>query len=403
MRKPLASERFGTPQFLAAVLLLVFIAECAWLIAHQPSSVLSQDELVRMEQGIAQWRGQGIAGTPSIKIAFRDPNQNYDELFDRNHSPLYFLIGTTPIALFRPSADSWLWPWLTRAPYVFFGTMLGASLWYVSRRLYGNAGGYIALALYCFSPAVIRSAVLWAAPPNIAPAWGTFGAVFTAIAVSHTLYAPREVVLWNWRRIVLLAVSLALAIGSQFGFVIIIPVLLGIMLYLAPNRKRAASVILAASCLIALIILFGSYFFHPATFTSSLRHARWLDASWSSLKMPGAYLQFVRELVESGPILLVVVPGVFLTFFIWPRARYFGNTAPLLIVILMALLRLLSPHDSVSVYGLITVVFLFVFIAGIAADLLETRRRDLIAAVITGLIAANAMWSLAGLVHIARQ
>jgi len=33
--------------------------------------------------------------------------------------------------------------------------MLGGSLWYVARRLYGNAGGYIALALYCFSPAMI--------------------------------------------------------------------------------------------------------------------------------------------------------------------------------------------------------------------------------------------------------
>src|SRR5206468_12622837 len=134
--------------------------------------------------------------------------------------------------------------WFTRVPYVFFGLMLGASLWYVSRRLYGNAGGFIALGLYCFSPTVIRASTLWFAPPHIGAAWGVFGAVFTAIAVSHTLYAPREVVLWNWRRMVLLAVSLTLAVGSQFTLAAIIPLLAAFMLYLAPERKTAAVAIL---------------------------------------------------------------------------------------------------------------------------------------------------------------
>src|SRR5205807_3109225 len=135
-----------------------------------------------------------------------------------------------------------------RLPFVVIGALLGASLWYVSRRLYGNAGGYIALALYCFSPTVLRNTSLWASQPNVVGAWGTFGAVFTAIAVSHTLYAPREVVLWNWRRIVLLGVSLTLAVGSQFGLAVVIPVVLVFMLYLAPERKRAAVVILASAC-----------------------------------------------------------------------------------------------------------------------------------------------------------
>ena len=62
--------------------------------------------------------------------------------------------------LLRP--DAWLpeslQPLLAATPYLFFGVMLGASLWYVARRLYGNPGGYIALALYCFSPAMIVNA-----------------------------------------------------------------------------------------------------------------------------------------------------------------------------------------------------------------------------------------------------
>ena len=83
--------------------------------------------------------------------------------YDPHHSPLWYLIASAPSTFSTLSPDSRLWIWLTRAPYILFGTLLGASLWYVSRRLYGNAGGYIALGLYCFSPAVIRSSALWVA------------------------------------------------------------------------------------------------------------------------------------------------------------------------------------------------------------------------------------------------
>jgi 4-amino-4-deoxy-L-arabinose transferase-like glycosyltransferase len=138
--------------------------------------------------------------------------------------PLLGWTGTTESASFR------YWGWVARPPYLIFGLLLGASLWYVARRLYGNAGGYIALALYCVSPTILRSSTLYSAQPEMGAAWGAFGATFTAIAVAHTLYAPREVVMWNWRRILLLGLSLALAIGSQFSLVILIPIALGFML-----------------------------------------------------------------------------------------------------------------------------------------------------------------------------
>jgi hypothetical protein len=258
----------------------------------------------------------------------------------------------------------------------------------------------MALALYCFSPAVIRSSTLWLAQPDVAGAWGTFGAAFTAIAVSHTLYAPREVVLWNWRRIVLLGVSLALAVGSQFGLAIIVPVLLAFMLYLAPNRKGAAVVILAAACVIALLLLFASYFFHPMVFFEGLKHARLLDVSWHSLAMPGAYRQLLKEIAASGPALLLLFPAALVIFLVWPRARYFGNATPLIMGVLFLLQRLLSPHPSGSVFGLTAAVFLFVFIAGIVADLLETRSLESVAAIFVGLVAANAIWDLTALARL---
>jgi hypothetical protein len=396
-----SSQRFGRPQLLAGLLLLVFVGECAWLVAHEDPNSTGEDEIARIEGGLVQWHGQGIAGTPSVPNP-QDPASTSGKGYDPRHSPLWYLIASAPILVFHVSPVSPLWSWLTRAPYILFGTLLGASLWYVSRRLYGNAGGYIALGLYCFSPAVIRSSALWVAPPDVAGTWGTFGAAFTAIAVSHTLYAPREVVLWNWRRIVLLGVSLTLAVGSQFGLAVIIPVLLAFMLYLAPDRKAAVAVILAAACFIALLLLFSSYFFHPGLFIQGLRHARLLDASWRSIKMPGAYFLLLKEVAESGPVLLLLAPAALGVYLGWRRARYFGNTAPLIMAGLFLLLRLLSPHASGSVFVLTAVVFLFVFIAGIAADLIETKASETITAIVVGLVAANAFWDLAALARIGR-
>src|SRR5258706_2951562 len=138
--------------------------------------------------------------------------------------------------------------------------MLGGSLWYVARRLYGNAGGYIALMLYCFSPAMIVAAAGAQSLGEMGAVWGAFGAVWPAIAVAHTLYAPREVVLWNWRRILLLGLSLALAAGNQFSLGVVTVAALLMMLWVAPVRKRAVFVIWGAACLVALVILFASYF-----------------------------------------------------------------------------------------------------------------------------------------------
>jgi hypothetical protein len=394
-----SSQRFGKPQIFAAALLLVFIGECAWLVAHEYPNATGEDELARLDEGLAQWRGLGVAGTPTIRTSLGSV-AGASQLYDPHHSPLWALIAAAPLVVFHVPADSLRWLWLTRSPYILFGTLLGASLWYVARRLYGNAGGYIALTLYCFSPAVIRSCTLWVAEPDVAGAWGTFGAVFTAIAVSHTLYAPREVVLWNWRRIVLLGVSLTLAVGSQFGLAIIIPVLLAFMLYLAPDRKRAALVILGSACLISLLLLFASYFFHPTLFLRGFKHARFLDANWRSIVMLGAYKQLIKEVAGSGPVLLLLFPAALVIFLAWPRTRYFGNAAPLFMAVFFLLQRVFSPHAAGSVFSLTAVVFLFVFISGIVADLLENKSLESISAVLVGLVAANALWGLVGLARI---
>src|SRR5271170_3401600 len=287
-------ERFGRPQVLAGFLLLAFLAQCAWLLARgtQPLDVDS-DEIFRVQEGLLQWRGQSIAGTPSDARleAGIDPPPDVEQNggYDPNHSALWYLIASAPLLDWQGSSKPnslRYWGWLARVPYLIFGLLLGASLWYVARRLYGNAGGYVALALYCFSPLILRSSTLYSAQPEMGAAWGAFGAIFTAIAVAHTLYAPREVVVWNWRRILLLGLSLALAVGSQFSLIILIPIALGFMLYLAPTRRGAAGAIWAAGCGVAFLLLWSSYLFRVGVFWRGMRQARFFEITWKVFAMP---------------------------------------------------------------------------------------------------------------------
>ena len=219
-------ERFGRPQVLAGLLLLVFLGQCAWLV-HRSASLTPQEK-ARITEGFQRWNEKGDPQSSSEPLESDNPRETM-ERGDPNHSQLWYLIAASPLLLWpeqmRLHSDHSI-VWLARAPYMLFGVLLGASLWYVSRRLYGNAGGYVALGLYCFSPAILRSSAVWFAEPEVGATWGAFGTIFTAIAVAHTLYAPREVILWNWRRIVLLGVSLALAVGSQFSLIVVIPIAL---------------------------------------------------------------------------------------------------------------------------------------------------------------------------------
>ena len=395
-------ERFGKPQFLAGLLLLVFVGQCAWLASRAARERADSAEMNRIVRGLAFWRGT------SPGITYYVPQQTSPESKagpgsrilgepDPYHSRLYYLVASAPLLLWPgplTSNSRLIWFWLARVQYFCFGVLLGASLWYVARRLYGNAGGYVALTLYCFSPGMIRSTAVWLDPPEVGVVWGAFGAVFTAIAVAHTLYAPREVVLWNWRRIVLLAVSLALAVGSQFSLVILIPVVLAFLLYLAPTRRKAAVVIWAAACVLAGVLLFASYFFHITTFGHALAHARFFGETWQAFAMPGAYQQLVSQLGQICPALLIAFPAALITYFAWPRTRYFGNTAPLMSAILFLILGLATPHYPGLGFSLIAVPFLFLFVSGIFADLLETRHHSMVLACLSGLLAAYAIFSL---------
>ena len=406
LRRFLQSDAFRAPQFAAAALLLVYLLQCVWLVRGQTlhSLLPDSDQALRIYQGLEQWKSGVIAGTPEslrseaatgVPSAGRSGHLRVRDGYDRDRSPLYYLVAAAPLLL-RP--DSWLpesfGPLLAATPYLFFGVMLGASLWYVARRLYGNSGGYIALALYCFSPAMIVNVAGAQSVGEMGGVWGAFGIVFTAIAVAHTLYAPREVVLWNWRRILLLGLSLALGAGNQFSLGVLALVILPLMFWVAPVRPRAVLAIWTTAMAVAVVLLFAAYFFEPALFGQGMLHARWIDFEPAAFGISVSYGNVLQTIFSSSPPLMIAMPVALIAYLGWNRTRYFGNTAPLLIAVLFLILALGAPNFPGQGFHLTMLVFLFVFVAGVFSDLLETQQSLIVTAGLCGLLGASAVWNL---------
>jgi hypothetical protein len=224
--------------------------------------------------------------------------------------------------------------------------------------------------------------------------WGAFGTIFTAIAVAHTLYAPREVVLWNWRRILLLGLSLALTAGDQFSLAILALLILPLMFWVAPVRPRALFVIWATAIAVGLVLLFAAYFFEAGLFWQGMRHALWIEFEPQAFGTFISYGNAWQSLVAGSPALMLVFPAALIAYLGWKRARYFGNTTPLLIALLMFVLGVGAPSFSGQGFHLSMVVFLFVFVAGVFADLLETSQSLPVLAALVGLLSASAIWNV---------
>ena len=401
-------ERFGRPQFLAGFLLIAFFAQALWLVHAELSEDRGMDgeEALRIGEGLKQWHGRGVAGAPLIEPVddpFVHLSQSSENGFDTEHSPLLYLASAAPLLAWPHdlSAESAAyWRWLPRLPFLACGVFLGASLWYVARRLCGNTGGFIALTLYAFSPSLIQASAVWHTEPEIFAAWGAFGAIFTAIAVAHTLYAPREVVLWNWRRIVLLGVSLAIAIGAQFSMIVLVPMALFFLLYVAPVRRRAGLLIWAAACVVGFLLFFGVYFLHAHSFLGSMRHAVFWGFAWRGFALPSGYKQVVVQIGRACPAFAILLPVTLVTYGLWPRSRYFGNTAPLVVAGLFVLLAIAHPHTGGAGFLLAATPFLFIFASGVLADLLETSYGAEILACVLAVLITNAARTLIALAQV---
>lgn len=161
---------------------------------------------------------------------------------------------------------------------------------------------------------------------------------------------------------------------------------LALLLYVAPVRRQAGVVIWIAACVVGFILLFAAYFFHAHAFAESMRHAVFWGATWRGFTVLGVYKEVAVQIARACPALALVLPVVLITYATWPRTRYFGNTAPLLVAVLFILLGMAHPHVAGAGFLLTAVPFLFIFVSGVLADLLETQYRPLIGACIVALL-----------------
>ena len=380
MQIPKLPFRAGVPQLAALALLLLFLLQCLWFIAHVP---ITSMESSYIEDGLVQMENMARADSPE-------------------RSPLVPLLGAIPVRLIGGAIRFWQlsdYRFLIRLPFLFSGVMLGASLWYVARRLYGNIGGFIALALYCFSPLMItRTSQV---QEDIIAAWGAFGLIFTAIAVAHTLYAPREVVLWNWRRILLLGISIAICLGAQFSLWILLLPALAFLLWVGHVRRGAALLIFAAACGVGALLLWGFYAFRPVAFARGMGNAEWFEFLPHQLASKLPYQLAGQFFLQAGLGPLILLVGGLITFAAWKRTRFFGTAAPLITAGVLVLAALGVEHFSGVLFLFVSLPFLILFVSGVAVDLLESRYAVFANAVVVGALIANAMLDVYGLGRVA--
>ncbi|HET9181918.1 MAG TPA: glycosyltransferase family 39 protein [Candidatus Angelobacter sp.] len=373
MFQPLKEFQIRRPQIFAGLMLLAFLGQCVWVSASRKLSPLEEEYVA--------------SGFP------HRPGQEYLIV-----SPFTGWVGALPFKVSRKTAgkivpEEWVVPkaWLARVPFMFFGVWLGAALWWVARRLFDDAGGYVALGLYCSSPAMVM--ISSDIGPEVLLAWSIFGLIYTAIGVSHTLYAPRR----KWLpRIVILGLSIGFSLATAPWSVTIVLLAFAFMLYLAPGRRRAATMVLLGGLAIGIGIyslfvgLTGAHWFpahHLITPHASLEVVRNIGFAFAEgFTRPDSYLFaafFITALIIYGS---------------WPRAQYFGNTAPLVSGFATVLLFAFVPalHIWSATLGL---VFVFVFIGGVAADLLDTRLRRRISVILSAgfllraVLGVLALWS----------
>ena len=363
----------GPAQRVAALLLLVLLGECLWVIAHQP---LNADDYRYAQCGREMWERpsplQGYFttcgnlngdGTLAYRIAGFPLTVQRLALLGADHlrKPSDRLYSSLNGSTWEARHELAYVKWLIRVPFALFAVWLGGGLWWVARRLYGNEGGAFALALYVFSPAIVHYATM---PNNeILALWGLYGLLYTAIGVAHALQGPRR----KWRpRIALLTVALGLTAAAH-----LLAAMIGFaagalfLYYLAERRRSYVAQIMIFSALGAVAILLASFSFRLTAFSYVVTGGA--ARFWFSLEEARRY---VRDLANAPTLVATGVAAV--VYLAARRSRYFGNTTPLLMVLALVPLFTTQVFSAPWLWAL---PFLFTFVGGVFADALESKQR----------------------------
>ena len=402
--------RFNLPQRIAAGLLALFLMQGLWLIGHQTMSDRdyqyarcgremwersSQPEgyytsCGNIRDGILAYRLAGLPLALNLLMErgldrFRKPEDRVVQTrnpADRSSSMGWEAGGQISTWELRHQMTHVLL--LLRLPFLLAGCVLGAGLWWVTRRLYGNWGGYTALALYCFSPAMLRAG---AAPnPEILAALGVYGGVYTCIGVAHAMQGPRH----KWRpRIVMLTAVFGVAAAAHIA-ALPLAALLGLasMLWVAEGRRAQALLVMLAAVAGALALVFACYGFSPEAFSYVFR---------SPAGLPGVSLDTARRFFStlSNAGITVAVATALVLYLGLRKSRYFGNTAPLLSTVVLILLVPKGAYGAAP--WLWAQPFLLTFAGGVFADAYEEPKGRLTMAAAGAIVLLQAVFCVLSL------
>jgi hypothetical protein len=377
--------RFNLPQRIAAGLLAAFLLQGLWVTAHQ---TLTDRDYQYARCGRETWeRPSALAGyyttcgnihdgILAYRIAGLPLTLNFmvERFFDLFRKPEDRVVQPSDSSG-RPSSEAEvggeLSTWelrhqmthillLLRLPFLLVGCALGGCLWWVTRRIYGNLGGYTSLALYCFCPAVLHACL--SPNPEVLAALGVYGGVYTSIGVAHAMQGPHR----KWRpRGLMLMVIFGVAAASHIA-ALPVTALLGMaaMLWVAEGRRSLVLPVLMAASVGALVFVFVCYGFSPDAFSYVFRSAA--GFLWFSLDPA---LRFFKSLPEAG--VTVAAAAAVALYLALRRSHYFGNTAPLFFALVCIVLVMTGSPGSPWLWS---VPFLLTFIGGVFADAFESPR-----------------------------
>jgi len=387
--------RFNRPQRIAAGLLALFLVQGLWLTGHQtlsdrdyqfarcgretwerPSPLAGYFTTCgNIHDGILAYRLAGLPLTLNLALErgldhFRKPEDRVLQA-DGEVSAWELRHQLTHILL------------LLRLPFLGAGCLLGGCLWWVTRRLYGNLGGYTALALYCFSPAVLRACM--APGPEVLAALGVFGGVYTCIGVAHAMQGPRR----KWRpRIVLLTAAFGLAAASHIAALPVVALVgLAAMLWVAEGRRSQVLPVVIVAAAGALVVVFACYGFSPDAFSYVFRSS----AGFLSVSVdPAAH--FFSSLGNAG--VTVASSAAVVLFLGLRKSWYFGNATPLASAIIVGVLVTTGAQGSPWLWAL---PFLLTFVGGVFADAYEGPRGRLALGAAGAIVLLQAVFCLLSL------
>jgi len=242
--------------FIPLLLVACYVAQSLWFIGTQS---FTWDEPLHIHAGLEEWRRGSFRAVsdhpplghllPTVFAAHTDAQFKF---FSR--PGIFRVDGITP--------DPVRLAWQTRPINLALGVLLAALIWITARRMFSEGAANFALALFAFSPALIAHYSMVTTDGVT-----TLMIFVTALTLVHWRRSP------SWQSTVLLGVVLGLLLLSKMHMPTL--ALLTLCFVLLHGEKSWRSIAdwnwrpAGAAFAIALLVLWGGYFFHVSHFTTS--------------------------------------------------------------------------------------------------------------------------------------